>query len=255
MPESDATGPRSDGATTASPLPPYRVFENFLDDAVVHRLLGYACAHEADFAATTLRKGTGEIVDPSYRLSSYLVDFGPDSDRLKEKLLALVPDLIRELRVTPFETSRIELELVAHGDGAFYKRHIDTFTSTDQSKTTQRMLSGVYYFHVEPRAFSGGALRLHPFGGADPDARFIDIEPQRNRLVVFPSWAPHEVLQVSCPSRRFLDSRFAVNCWIRRRKPEQRPFAAGRVQSGQTPRMCSSVSSLSRRGNVVKRAN
>jgi Rps23 Pro-64 3,4-dihydroxylase Tpa1-like proline 4-hydroxylase len=45
------------------------------------------------------------------------------------------------------------------------------------------------------------------------DAAFADIEPGQNRLVAFPSWAPHEVMPISCPSRRFIDSRFAVNCW------------------------------------------
>jgi hypothetical protein len=220
MQDFDSTKPGSDAAKPAAPLPPYRVFENFLEDTVVKGLLDYACAHQADFAATTLRKGTGEIVDPSYRVSSYLVDFGPERETLTEKVLTLVPAMIRELRVTPFVPAKVELELVAHGDGAFYRRHIDTFTSGDQSKTTQRILSGVYYFHTEPKAYSGGALRLHPFGGPEPDAKFIDIEPQRNMLVVFPSWAPHEVLPVSCPSHVFSDSRFAINCWVRRKKPE-----------------------------------
>jgi SM-20-related protein len=35
---------------------------------------------------------------------------------------------------------------------------------------------------------------------------------------VFPSWVLHEVRPVSCPSKRFVDSRFAINCWLWRRK-------------------------------------
>ena len=111
---------------------------------------------------------------------------------------------------------KLELQLVAHHDGAFYKRHIDTQTASDRKNI--RVLSGVYYFHAEPKPFSGGALRLYAIGGDDA-TDFVDIEPQRNSLLVFPSWAPHEVRTVSCPSKQFSDSRFAINCWIHRIMP------------------------------------
>jgi SM-20-related protein len=79
------------------------------------------------------------------------------------------------------------------------------------------VLSGVYYFHAEPKAFTGGALRLYAIGGQGE--RYVDIEPTHNSLLMFPSWAPHEVMPVRCPSRRFVDSRFAINCWVHRAKP------------------------------------
>ena len=76
-----------------------------------------------------------------------------------------------------------------------------------------RVLSGVYYYNAEPKAFSGGALRLYAIGDADK-APYVDIEPAGNSLLVFPSWAPHEVMPVSCPSKRFADSRFTVTCMV-----------------------------------------
>ena len=82
------------------------------------------------------------------------------------------------------------------------------------SGTQDRLLSGVYYFHREPKAFSGGALRFHRFGGGETQDDWIDVEPEQDSLVVFPTWARHEVLRVSCPSREFADSRFAVNVWL-----------------------------------------
>jgi Rps23 Pro-64 3,4-dihydroxylase Tpa1-like proline 4-hydroxylase len=75
------------------------------------------------------------------------------------------------------------------------------------------VLSGVYYFHRLPKPFSGGALRLHAIGD---ESRFADIEPACDTLVVFPAWAPHEVLPVRCPSGAFMDSRFSINCWAYR---------------------------------------
>jgi SM-20-related protein len=67
------------------------------------------------------------------------------------------------------------------------------------------------------RSLAGGALRLYAIGG-EADQKFVDIEPLRNSLLMFPSWAPHEVMPVSCPSKRFIDSRFAINCWVHRKK-------------------------------------
>jgi Rps23 Pro-64 3,4-dihydroxylase Tpa1-like proline 4-hydroxylase len=122
--------------------------------------------------------------------------------------------LIAQLRVSTFEMAGIEIQLVAHGDGAFYKPHIDTRTGPESDLSTVRVLSGVYYFHAEPKAFSGGALRLYDFAFGAHEPRFVDIEPERNTFVAFPSWARHEVLPVSCPTRQFIDSRFAVNCWV-----------------------------------------
>jgi Rps23 Pro-64 3,4-dihydroxylase Tpa1-like proline 4-hydroxylase len=107
---------------------------------------------------------------------------------------------------------------VAHGDGAFFTRHFDTIRANDSDQKRIRVLSGVYYFNAEPKAFTGGALRLHAIGGKEGE-NFVDIEPARNSLVVFLSWAPHEVLPVSCPSKRFIDSRFAINYWVRVMKP------------------------------------
>jgi Rps23 Pro-64 3,4-dihydroxylase Tpa1-like proline 4-hydroxylase len=136
----------------------------------------------------------------------------------------LVPELIASLGVTPFDLFQLELELVAHGEGAFYNMHVDTATGeASQGQESERMISGVYYFNAGPGRFSGGALRLH---GVSPSSAgqvdFVDVAPDHNTFVAFPSWLPHEVRLVSCESGRFIDSRFALNCWFRRKKPAPR---------------------------------
>jgi Rps23 Pro-64 3,4-dihydroxylase Tpa1-like proline 4-hydroxylase len=125
-----------------------------------------------------------------------------------------VPGWIATLRVTPFDIHEIELELAAHNDGAHFQLHSDTYAS-HQPARGDRMLSAVYYFHRAPKRFEGGCLRLHRIG-AQPGDEGHDIPPEQNSLVVFPSWGPHEVMRVSCPSGEFADSRFAVNCWVYR---------------------------------------
>lgn len=189
---------------------PHVVHHDFLPDETVAALLDYAVLREPDFAPTKVRS---QRLNPKTRVSTLLRELGVFRPFIESKILALVPTLIDELRVTPFQADSMEIELVAHGDGAFYKRHIDTRTAPVGELGRTRALSAVYYFFTDPKAFSGGALRLYGIGER---ADFVDIEPVRNSLLVFPSWAPHEVMPVHCSSRRFIDSRFAINCWIYR---------------------------------------
>jgi hypothetical protein len=199
--------------TTRAIMPPYLVLHRFLDTDTVAGLLAFTLAHEAAFAPTkTGRSGQGKV-DPRVRISTGTRELGPFKPIFRSKMLALVPDVVARLRTTPIESPFVELELVAHNDGAFFRHHIDTHTHDDCGSL--RVLSSVFYFHTRPKAFSGGALRLYAIG--DPArATFVDIEPTHNTLLAFPSWAPHEVRPVSCPSRRFADSRFAINCWVHR---------------------------------------
>jgi Rps23 Pro-64 3,4-dihydroxylase Tpa1-like proline 4-hydroxylase len=216
----DQTAPASDRPAAAraklSIMLPHVVRRNFLPEDVVAALIDYTVLHEADFVPTEIRAR----FDPTIRVSSRLVKLGAFREIIGDKIRDIVPALIAELRVAPFQLDTLEFELVAHGDGAFYKRHIDVKTAPVRRARRSRALSAVYYFHAEPKAFSGGALRLYGIGDG---AGYVDIEPVRNSLLVFPSWAPHEVTPVQCPSRRFADSRFAINCWIHRTLSESTP--------------------------------
>ena len=119
----------------------------------------------------------------------------------------------------PFELAEVDLKLVVFGDGDFIVPHQDTVTGARRGDT-DRVLTAMYYFHKEPKAYSGGALRLYPFGaGGKERDPFVEIEPRRNSLVVFPAWMLHSVTPVRCPSGRFEDSRFSIICWINRPAP------------------------------------
>ena len=199
-------------------VPPYGVYRGFLGPVTHAGLLAWAMENEAKFEASSVLRSLvpdDPRHDLSLRTSLRVSDFGPMKAILRQRVLDLVPVLIRNLRVTPFEPSKVELELVANNDGAFFKCHIDTFMG-DARKASDRVLSAVYYFHAEPKAFSGGALRLYSFGMKKDEAEFVEVQPEQNTLLAFPSWASHEVLPVNCPSGRFSNSRFNVNCWVQR---------------------------------------
>lgn len=187
---------------------PYTLRENVLAVDELDALLAFTLAHEAQFEPTLL---VAARLDPRFRTSMALPSaaLDPWRARLAAAFTPLLAGLLANLGMPPFAVTRLELELVRHNDGDFYRRHIDTNTA---ARTThgRRTLSMVFYFHAEPKAYSGGALRLLSF---KPKGAFEDIAAVRNRLVAFPSWAPHEVMSIACPSRRFRDSRFAINCW------------------------------------------
>jgi Rps23 Pro-64 3,4-dihydroxylase Tpa1-like proline 4-hydroxylase len=194
-------------------MAPYVMLGDFLDGNTVADLLAFTLASEPQFEAAMVGRRADRAINPTTRVSVATRNLGDFVPALRSKLLALVPELVAKLGISSLQAPQIELQLVAHNDGAFFKRHIDTFTVAERGSL--RLLSAIYYFHAEPKGFSGGALRLYAIGGNE-DEDFVDVDPVHNSLLVFPSWAPHEVMPISCPSKRFIDSRFAINCWVRR---------------------------------------
>lgn len=219
-------------------MPNYRVYRDFLDAETHASLLAWTIDNEAKFKPTLVVSDHQKkaVYDPSSRRSMGLDNLGTTAELFRQSIINLVPTMVRNLRTTPFEPSEVvlELELVANNDGAFFEPHTDTFTGK-RRQGGDRVLSAVYYFHAEPKAFSGGALRLYPFGGKKDKNAFVDVEPEQNTLLVFPSWALHQVLPVSCPSGRFADSRFNVNCWVVRPVPKP-PDKRVATKRGRSPR-------------------
>jgi Rps23 Pro-64 3,4-dihydroxylase Tpa1-like proline 4-hydroxylase len=202
-------------------LPPFHVFRDFLPDAERAALLDFALASEESFVPTTIVRNAEAVVDVDSRISTKLPDLGPFTGRLRRALRDSSGDIFARTGVRPFDVGRIEVELVAHNDGAHFARHSDTLAGANRQRgpdgaPADRVVSGVYYFYREPKGFAGGELRLHAFDFDGAAGDFVDIEPAQNSLLVFPSFAAHEVRRVSCPGRRFEDSRFAVNCWFHR---------------------------------------
>ena len=194
----------------------YETIREFLGPDLNFRLLDFVLANESRFEQSGVGK-TGSH-DPTFRVSSILSDLGPFKALIEQRVLDLVPSLIMKLGLTPFTPTGVEIEAAAHGEGAFYRRHIDLFTAAERNEEADRLISLVYYFHKDPKSFSGGLLRLYPSPGVAGrlDEPATDVTPEQDLAIAFSSWMPHEILPVSCPSGRFSDSRFAINCWVLR---------------------------------------
>jgi Rps23 Pro-64 3,4-dihydroxylase Tpa1-like proline 4-hydroxylase len=196
---------------------PHSVIPNFMGDDMVERLLAHADANREAFVPTKVGRNPGKL-NPDVRISRGLRDFGTLKEELKARFESVREQAVATLQLSRFALTSMELELVAHGDGAFYGRHIDTgvdFHESAHDSGTDRLLTGVYYFHTLPKGFTGGEIRLHSILPPEQGGSVIDVEPERDRLLLFPSWAPHEVRPVRCPSGSFIQSRFAINCWYR----------------------------------------
>lgn len=205
------------------PLPPWHQYRGFLAPDEHRALLDWTLANRDRFFPARI---IGNILDPERRVAERLNDLGPHRAVFERRLRDNLADIFRRTGIRPFEVEFFELEVAAHGDGAFFAGHTDMPIGPgrkplggDRSRSQDRLVSAVYYFHREPKRFTGGTLRLNRLGDYDGTEDSIEIEPLQNSLVVFPSWARHEVRRVACPGCQFDDYRFAVNAWLCRTLP------------------------------------
>lgn len=189
----------------------YAVINNFLTASENQQLFDYVCQKRANFVPTTTSTNA-----ENYRLSMVLHSFPEFREIIVEKVKKVMPDVMSKLNLTPFSVGEVESQLTLHNDGNFYKVHNDN----GSPDTATRILTYVYYFHREPKPFTGGELIIYDskvegkyFVKADT---FKTIEPRNNSVVFFLSRYMHEVLPVSCRSQDFADSRFTINGWVRR---------------------------------------
>jgi len=174
------------------------------------QLLDFVRRSESGFVGTTTSTARG-----NYRESSVLYHFAPFDEMLRAKVRQLMPAVCEALKI-PLVNGTIEAQLTSHNDRNFYKVHNDN----GSADTAHRVLTFVYYFHRQPKAFSGGELRVYDHkvhnGYHYAADTYRTVEPTDNSIVFFASEEMHEVCMVHCESRAFLDSRFTINGWIGR---------------------------------------
>ena len=153
------------------------------------------------------------------RRSLVLVD--PDAFRalILPSLFSIIAglDLSCVLKIGELDCDRVELQVTAHGDGAFFKPHTDA----SRSANADRELSFVLYYRLQEHGFSGGDLRLFDASEAlekYASERYTCIEPDDNSLILFPSRCVHEVSPVHVAHQQLQAGRFSLNGWIHRRR-------------------------------------
>jgi Rps23 Pro-64 3,4-dihydroxylase Tpa1-like proline 4-hydroxylase len=199
------------------PMPPFALLRGFLEEEQHIALLNWALASKPLLEPSTV--GTDRHVDPRTRLSLSLPISSNDKpwrDMLRTRIEEKQTEIFAGAGVKPFPVAKLELELVVYLQGAHFGAHRDIDRSGSQSGF-DRVLTGVYYFHAEPKGYTGGTLRLIRFGCDKATAgNFVEVQPEQNALLVFPSWAMHEVTPVRCDSDDLRSARLAINCWLHR---------------------------------------
>jgi Rps23 Pro-64 3,4-dihydroxylase Tpa1-like proline 4-hydroxylase len=189
----------------------YVQIDQFLTPSDHDRLINFVLQQEANFVSTSTSTG-----DLDYRKSLVLYAFPEFSQLISQQIHAVLPNVLTQLSLPHFDIQQVEAQLTAHNDGNYYKIHNDN----GSSHTTTRELTYVYYFNRQPKAFSGGELRI--YDTTIKNNQYVQaethhtIEPRDNSIVFFLSRYMHEVLPILCPSQTFADSRFTLNGWIRR---------------------------------------
>ena len=200
---------------------PHIVFHEVLGAQMVASLLRHVHAREQDFvpALTRLRGVPGLSIDEAHRKCLLLGDLGEFRAPFEAFVRSIAPQALARLGLIEPHVEPKEFQISAYRDGGHFVTHVDV-----DELARVRVLSCVYYFAATPRRFSGGELRLYGFPAVRGGSRstvpsVIDVAPDTDTLVVFPSWLSHEVRAVRVPSGAFADSRFAIYCWFHRAAP------------------------------------
>lgn len=193
----------------------YWQIDNFLSPEEHQALLDYAIKQERNYELTGPATNTPDY--PEHR-DSLVLYYSPEfADIILNRVRAVFWKALEQLEITPFPITHIDAQLTAHNHGHYFRLHNDNGSERDET----RMLTYVYYFNREPKAFTGGELLLYDTQWQGQYAyskleNFQTIEPLNNRIIFFYSGLMHEVLPISCPSKRFADSRFTINGWVRK---------------------------------------
>lgn len=207
--------PAADIANIEMP-PPHALIRDFMTQAELSQIWDFTQTHMDAFQAS----GAYNSQDPrntALTRRSRILD-GPDNGTMATlifpKLQALMPKLWPQLHMRPTPLNKLECQITSHGDGDFFGIHIDNGAPS----IAYRQVSYVFYFHREPKQFSGGLLRLYNTliegGTAKCGNHAADIDPPRNSVIIFPPSIYHEVTPIRCASSALADQRLTMNGWM-----------------------------------------
>ena len=200
----------AEGPAYARPIPFVRRTD-FLPPRRWSQLLALAQANSERFEPGTTR---GEV-DPSGRkaLVESRVTKREVQPWFEAPLRHAFSEALPRLGMPELSEYWIEMRMSAYLDGGFFTKHTDNRSAPYRTDTP----SFAYYFHRQPRRFSGGDLLL--YDGGEPDAgAFTRIEPLHNSIVFFPAWAVHQITTVESDlgqAMDFADARLGIHGWLR----------------------------------------
>jgi SM-20-related protein len=206
--------------TAPLPAPKFVILEEFLVAAEIRALEHYVLANRSSFAPSRVigSNGTGAVRLQSRR-SLVFMEIAKHRQVFEPRLRHFLPFVFQRLSRPSFTPTQVEMQLTVSRNGDFFRPHNDQSKSHPRIKT--REITFIYYFHREPRSFTGGDLVLYGGRHAGRDCgwaweKILRVPLVRNSLVFFPSDVLHEVSLVSCEEEAFESGRFTLNGWVHR---------------------------------------
>jgi SM-20-related protein len=197
--------------------PPHVLIRDFLSPADAELAMGYALSHEAEFRDSTISHIANQgayATDTKLRRSRILDNVTGVAPMIGQRLYEAMPRIFAALEMAPIAFRKMECQISVHGDGDFFNTHTDN----GLPDIAHRTVSYVYYFHREPKRFTGGHLKIYKTviheGEHSAGDLVADIDPPGNGLMVFPSYIHHEVTPIQCPSSALADQRLTLNGWL-----------------------------------------
>ena len=109
--------------------------------------------------------------------------------------------LIRHFALSKLDWISVDTNVNVMGNGDDIAPHVDSFKLFYSNVELIFLL----YFFSSPKKYTGGELVLHW-----PDGDEI-IEPENNKMVIFPGTIPHSVHRVSIEDNAFENRRFVIS--------------------------------------------
>lgn len=187
---------------TINTCPLYQ-WRDFLPETNLQAIFEYINKNKNNFVPARIGKGKA---NPNTRNNTQLKFKNENVHNfLKNSILEKLPAITKGLGLSKFEISRFEIKLRAYHHGEFFKMHHDGGNG--------RLISFVYFFHLEPKRFHGGELITFDTNTVNStfNHSFSRIIPRNNCLFLFPSNYYHAVLPVKTFDNSFLSARFAIN--------------------------------------------
>jgi SM-20-related protein len=190
------------------------IYEEFLSLVELNNLMTYVKGRRRDFKSS-------EVFDPdhkddSYRRSKVLMDAGPFHKLFQKRLMFYLPRILRALDHPFFDVKRIEAQITVSNDGDYFRIHNDN----THANWPSREVTYVYFFHREPKQFTGGELVLYDTPSeAQGDSKLSErrrVTPQQNAIIFYQSSILHEILPMRCRNNTFDAGRFTLNGWLHR---------------------------------------
>lgn len=179
------------------------------------------------FVPAKIAGAVGSIIDKNIRdaLTCNAVGTPIESmflEAVQSKFLHEVTDCSCEPICQLSATTVSETQISRYGTDQNYDWHIDKLSF----RNTQRVVTLVYWFFKEPKAFEGGELVItneiiyqaelfesHRVDGSKGPSR-LTIPVENDCAVIFGCRMPHTVLPVRMTTDAFDSGRFSVNMWL-----------------------------------------